>query len=74
MNSCRRDYIEIAVLNRPPETAVTRNVLCGLNAEMGPTLSFTGSLPAATPGQRIRLLFYPAFSRAKFAWTSTRQN
>jgi hypothetical protein len=61
-------------LTEPLETAVIRNVLSGLKAEMEPTLFFTGSLPVATPGRETRLVSFPTFSWAKFAWISMRQN
>ena len=61
-------------MTEPPKTAVIRNVLSGLKARMGPTLSFTESLPVATLGRETRLVSYPAFFWAKFVWISTRQN
>lgn len=61
------------LLTDPLKTAVIRSVLSGLEAKMGPTSFFTESLAAGTLGRETRLVCYPAFSWAKFAWISTPQ-
>jgi hypothetical protein len=61
------------LLTDPLKTAVIRSVLSGLEAKMGPTLFFTESLAVGTLGRETRLVCYPAFCWAKFAWISTPQ-
>jgi len=73
LNSGRKS-IGVAIVSRfpfltdPLKTAVIRKVLSGLEVEMERTLSFTESLAVGTLGRETRLVSYPAFFWAKFAW------